>query len=128
MAVAPNGAVTLSCESPLVVDGHLEPLRRALHNLVDNAVRAASGAEIRGYRHAANDTDWVHLEIVDHGPGIPEHLASRIFDPYITGRDDGTGLGLTLVRQTIAAHGGRVWADETPGGGATLHIELPATI
>lgn len=125
-AAAPDGAVSLRCERDLIVDGHLEPLRRALHNLLDNALRAAGSAEITGRRQAGGEDATIHLAVVDHGPGIPDHLGPRIFDPYVTGRGDGTGLGLPLVRQTITAHGGRVWVEPTPGGGATFHVELPA--
>jgi signal transduction histidine kinase len=65
------------------------------------------------------------MRIVDHGPGVPEQLRERLFDPYVTGKPGGTGLGLALVKQTIEAHGGRVWHEPTPEGGATFVITLP---
>jgi signal transduction histidine kinase len=68
----------------------------------------------------------VQVEIADHGPGIPADLKPRIFEPYFTSKSDGTGLGLTLVRQTVEAHGGTIEVADTPGGGATFRIWLPA--
>ena len=62
---------------------------------------------------------------MDHGPGVPEALRERLFEPYVTGKKGGTGLGLALVRQTIEAHGGRVRHEPTPGGGATFVMTLP---
>jgi signal transduction histidine kinase len=60
----------------------------------------------------------------DHGPGIPPEVAGRIFDPYFTGKQGGTGLGLALVKQTVELHGGSVEVQPTPGGGATFVVRL----
>jgi len=66
------------------------------------------------------------VAVADHGPGIPAELRQRVFEPYFTTKQDGTGLGLALVRQTIEAHGGTLAVSETPGGGATFSIVLSA--
>ena len=58
--------------------------------------------------------------------GIPDDLRQRVFEPYFTTKQDGTGLGLALVRQTIEAHKGSITVAETPGGGATFSIVLSA--
>jgi signal transduction histidine kinase len=68
----------------------------------------------------------VLVAIRDHGPGVAPDLRDRIFEPYFTSRQEGTGLGLTMVRQTLEAHGGSVSVTETPGGGATFELRLPA--
>jgi signal transduction histidine kinase len=65
---------------------------------------------------------------VDHGPGVPAELRERVFDPYVTTKSEGTGLGLALVRQTVETHGGKVRISETPGGGATFEVTLPAVV
>src|SRR5439155_6171946 len=65
------------------------------------------------------------VTIADHGPGIPADLRQRIFEPYFTTKDDGTGLGLALVRVTLEAHRGTISVSETPGGGATFAIVFP---
>jgi signal transduction histidine kinase len=101
------------------VMGHYEPLRRAFANLLRNAAEAMQGRGGIDVRVTGDATGLV-VVIADHGPGIPEELRQRIFEPYFTTKQDGTGLGLALVRQTIEAHRGTIGVSETPGGGATF--------
>jgi signal transduction histidine kinase len=68
----------------------------------------------------------VAVSVADHGPGVPAELSARIFEPYVTTKADGTGLGLALVRQTVDAHHGTIALSETPGGGATFRLTFPA--
>jgi signal transduction histidine kinase len=107
--------------------GYYEPLRRAFANLLRNAAEAMRG---RGAIDVAVTRDGqgggVVVTIADHGPGIPDDLRQRVFEPYFTTKQDGTGLGLALVRQTIEAHSGTITVGETPGGGATFSIVLSA--
>lgn len=107
------------------VMGHYEPLRRALSNLLRNSVEATGGAGHIQVELAAND-GGVELTVRDDGPGIPPPLLARLFEPYVTGKPDGTGLGLALVRSTIEAHGGTVQARNADGGGAEFRVWLPA--
>jgi len=104
--------------------GHYEPLRRAFANLYRNAAEAMQG---RGAIDVTVTGDGAGLAvtIADHGPGIPADLRPRIFEPYFTTKDDGTGLGLALVRVTLEAHRGTISVGETPGGGATFAIVFP---
>lgn len=112
--------------SPCTMLGHYDPLRRAFANLLRNASEAMGG---RGRIEIQVDQDGRGLvvRIADHGPGIPEELRLRVFEPYFTTKRDGTGLGLALVRQTIEAHGGTITVSETPGGGATFSVVLSAS-
>ena len=65
------------------------------------------------------------ITIADSGPGIaPEHL-DRIFEPYFTTKENGTGLGLALTRRIILEHNGSIRAENSPGGGARFIIDLP---
>jgi two-component system nitrogen regulation sensor histidine kinase GlnL len=64
------------------------------------------------------------VEIVDHGPGVPPELAGRLFDPYVTGKEGGTGLGLALAKQAVEMHQGAIAVRPTPGGGATFVVQL----
>jgi len=66
----------------------------------------------------------VIVAVADHGPGIPRDQRAQVFEPYWTTKDEGTGLGLALVRQTAVAHGGTVEVRDTPGGGATFVVKL----
>ena len=104
--------------------GHYEPLRRAFANLYRNASEAMRG---RGAIDVTVTGDGAGLAvtIADHGPGIPAELRQRVFEPYYTTKDDGTGLGLALVRVTLEAHRGTISVSETPGGGATFAIVFP---
>jgi signal transduction histidine kinase len=105
--------------------GHYEPLRRAFSNLYRNAAEAMQGAGAIDVT-VSGDGAGMAITIADHGPGIPAELRQRVFEPYFTTKDDGTGLGLALVRVTLEAHRGSIAVDETAGGGATFTIVLPS--
>ncbi|HET7039112.1 MAG TPA: HAMP domain-containing sensor histidine kinase [Gemmatimonadales bacterium] len=115
--------VARNVEPGLVVEGHYEPLRRAVENLVRNAV--AFSPE-RGFTVSAQRRGpVVELTVRDFGPGVPAAMTERIFEPYVTTRAEGTGLGLTLARQTALAHGGSLTVAAPPGGGAAFTLVLP---
>jgi signal transduction histidine kinase len=101
--------------------GHYEPLRRAFANLYRNAAEAMKGTGAIDVTVTGEGTGLA-VTIADHGPGIPADLRQRVFEPYFTTKDDGTGLGLALVRNTLEAHRGSISVSETPGGGATFAI------
>jgi signal transduction histidine kinase len=69
----------------------------------------------------------VVLSVDDTGGGIPDGILEEIFNPFFTTKDVGTGLGLTLVRRIVRAHGGRVEVENHPGEGVTFHLWLPVT-
>jgi two-component system nitrogen regulation sensor histidine kinase NtrY len=108
-------------------------LRRVLTNLVENAVQAAEGAgrtpEII-LRVSSDPARGIAAMVVDdNGPGIAPAERERVFDPYITPKENGTGLGLAIVRKIVIDHGGDVTATQAPDppGGARLRVELPRT-
>ncbi|HEU4570375.1 MAG TPA: HAMP domain-containing histidine kinase [Gemmatimonadales bacterium] len=119
--------VTVRCAvapgTPHVV-GHLDPLRRAFSNVLRNAAEAQEGRGEIAVSVAPRE-DGVEVRVADRGPGIRPSDRERIFQPYVTTKKDGTGLGLALVKQTIEAHGGTVRVEENPGGGAVFHFSLP---
>jgi signal transduction histidine kinase len=106
-----------------VVHGHYDPLRRAFSNILRNAVEAC-GAEGEIEISTRPEGGGARVVIRDHGPGIPPELEERIFDPYCTGKEGGTGLGLALARQTVELHQGTIGVERTPGGGATFVVRL----
>ncbi|MDH2297493.1 cache domain-containing protein [Cobetia sp. 29-18-1] len=67
----------------------------------------------------------VEIRVIDHGAGVPEHLKSRIFTPFFTTRANGSGIGLSVSSGLITQLGGRLWLEDTPGGGATFCLWLP---
>ena len=125
--VAPTG---MSTGSPtLLVQGVSKLLRRVLRNLLENARRHAAG-DI-GMTLARMDGQAV-IRVCDRGPGVPVDLQQRIFEPFYrlpgaTERDGGVGLGLALVKSITLRHGGRVYCENRPDGGACFVVELPLT-
>jgi two-component system nitrogen regulation sensor histidine kinase NtrY len=129
--------VTRNVEPDLTVQGHYEPLRRAIENLVRNAVAFTDGRGVMITAHRTADTapegtarrsplpSAIEISVRDYGPGVSDDLKERIFEPYVTTRSGGTGLGLALVRQTIAAHGGQVTVRDAERGGAVFTVILP---
>jgi two-component system nitrogen regulation sensor histidine kinase GlnL len=119
---------TMTCRLALdpstpLLGGHYDPLRRAFSNIIRNAVEAC-GAEGELEISAGPEAGGARVAIRDHGPGIPAEIEGRIFDPYCTGKEGGTGLGLALARQTVELHRGRIGIEPTPGGGATFVVRL----
>jgi two-component system nitrogen regulation sensor histidine kinase NtrY len=123
-SVPPTMHVALALDSSLpTLPGHYDPLRRAFGNIIRNAVEAS---EARGQIDLAarSEDGMIRIEIGDHGPGVAPELASRLFDPYVTGKSGGTGLGLALAKQTIEMHQGTIAFQATPGGGATFVVRM----
>jgi signal transduction histidine kinase len=104
-------------------------LRRALRNLLENA-RRYGGDEVLLRMLPLFGGDWWRVEVCDRGPGVPESERERIFEPFyrLPGHSEqagGVGLGLSLVKQIAARHGGRVGCEDRPGGGSCFFLELP---
>jgi two-component system sensor histidine kinase KdpD len=107
---------------------HADPglLERALGNVVANAVRFSGGQPVR--IEADEVGDRVELRVIDRGPGVPAHQRPQLFEPFQRLGDtggDGVGLGLAVAAGFVTAMGGRITADETPGGGLTMTLSLP---
>lgn len=119
-------AIEVSLDVPphTVVTADREMLRRAILNLVLNAVDAMPrGGElvVTSYERRGG----LELEIADSGPGVPQENIPRLFDPFFTTKPTGTGLGLSIVNRIVEAHGGRLTVMNCPEGGAAFTIELP---
>jgi two-component system sensor kinase FixL len=67
----------------------------------------------------------VEIAVSDAGPGIPAEALAHVFDPFVTTKPNGMGMGLAISRTIIEAHGGRIWAENTDGGGAAFRFTLP---
>jgi signal transduction histidine kinase len=106
-------------------------LKQLLLNVLLNAIEAMpKGGEltIRIARRQSLEGHMLALEIKDTGPGIPDHLLEQIFDPFVTTKPQGSGLGLSICQGIIEAHRGTIVArNNTGGSGATIIIGLPIT-
>ena len=138
-AVEPSRPVVAAIDPGLVVTGDEDRLRQVVGNLLNNVrTHTPPGTPVEIVLAPAADDDpmtgpTVELRVVDHGPGVPPENAALIFDRFYradAGRSresGGTGLGLAIVTSIVGAHGGRLWHEATPGGGATFGVRLPLT-
>lgn len=122
-AAAVKGDVTIDvARAPRTWSLDAGRMREVIVNLVDNAV--AAGEPVTVEVSAAGGK--LVIEVCDRGPGIAEEDRAKIFEPFFTGKTQGTGLGLAVVRRTIELHGGSVEALDNSGGGARFRVEIPS--
>lgn len=101
-------------------------LQQVILNLMRNAIEAMQGLERRDLLISAqNNADgMVEIRVADSGPGIREDIAARLFEPFTSSKSEGMGVGLSVSRTIIEAHGGRIWHSANPDGGAVFHLSL----
>jgi signal transduction histidine kinase len=115
----------LTCLGAVAV--HTNTLRRAVLNLVQNALDAmAPGGTVTLVGHST--ATEVRLRVHDTGGGIPAERLAQIFEPLYTTKPGGTGLGLHIVQEVVAAHGGQVTVESVAGQGTTFTITLPRAL
>lgn len=105
-------------------------LQQVLLNLILNGCEAMAGTRGPGRQlvvTASTESKLVQLSVRDFGTGIAPELMGRLFEPFVTTKSDGLGLGLSISRTIVTAHGGRLWAENHADGGATLHFVVPST-
>jgi PAS domain S-box-containing protein len=104
-------------------------LQQVLFNLLRNAMEAinAGNGDKRelAIRASRNGENGVEIAVSDSGAGIPPEVADRLFEPFVTSKAHGMGIGLSISRSIIDAHGGRIWATANSDQGTTFHIKLP---
>jgi signal transduction histidine kinase len=108
-------------------------LKQMVFNLVDNAIKYSlpGGAVTVSLRQ---EQDELLLTVADTGSGVPPEYREKIFERFYrvdkarSREQGGTGLGLAIVKEIVARHGGKVWAEDTPGGGATFMVSLPLAL
>jgi two-component system sensor kinase FixL len=122
-------ASTDLAEALPAVSGDRNQLLQVLLNFVINGCDAMDGQEVHRQlllRTRATAQGNIEISVADRGAGIPLADLERIFEPFVTTKSHGLGLGLAICRSIVAAHGGRLWATNNADRGATLHCELPA--
>ena len=108
------------------IEGERAQLRQVMWNLLSNAADATSeGGAIMVVLESDSVAGQAILKVQDSGPGIPPELRDRIFEPFTTTKERGTGIGLSLVLSVIEAHDGTIEVDSSPGTGTLFTIRLP---
>ena len=101
-------------------------MQQVLLNLLRNAAEAVADQERRDIALLAEAMgDTVRVSIVDNGPGLPEEVNARLFQPFVSTKKTGMGVGLSICQSIVAAHNGRIWADANPDGGTIFSLALP---
>jgi signal transduction histidine kinase len=132
------GMASLGDVSELVIDTRYQPaatsafcdrvqIEQVVFNLVHNAVEAMAGNAPCVLTVASELTPegLIQISIADNGPGLPSTVRAKLFEPFITTKSSGLGVGLSICRVIIEAHGGRLWAEDNPGGGTIFRFTLP---
>ena len=119
--------ITVRHDPMAVVHGNIGQLREVFSNLLLNAAQAMDGKGQIDVRTQRSDEGRVDVAVIDGGPGIAPEVAPRIFEAFFTTKPGGggTGLGLAISQQILAEHGGRLWFENNPEGGAAFHVDLP---
>ncbi len=124
-AAAVRTDIAPGCRLPVLGDRLL--LSRALHNLIVNAREAGATGSVVEVRASA-DAGQAIVAVLDRGAGVSESVRTRAFEPYVSTKARGSGLGLALVRDIAMQHGGTVTLDPREGGGACARLSLPLRV
>jgi len=147
-ARAEGQCVQILCDltdRPLMIEADHEQLRQLFLNLLCNAlatlpqggsiwITAVESGPAPGLNEAplsqeytTQSMSWIPIIIADTGPGVPKDLGDRIFEPYVSTKDTGIGLGLAICRRIVHSHGGDIVASNSPEGGAAFTVRLPTS-
>jgi signal transduction histidine kinase len=113
-------------DQPVTVNADAEQLRQVLLNLVLNAFDAVGHNGTVTMDVVPQSNGQALLQVADSGPGIPDSIRERLFEPFVSSKESGTGLGLTICRRIVEQHGGTIDASNRPEGGAVFSVRLPA--
>lgn len=106
------------------------PIQQVVVNLVRNAVDAMDGSPRRELRVTSQrgEANMAVLSVADSGPGVSAAAGERLFQPFVTTKSDGMGVGLSISRTIVEAHGGRIWTEPNAEGGAVFNFTMPLAL
>jgi two-component system, sporulation sensor kinase E len=107
-----------------VLEVDQDQLKQAFYNIVKNSSEAMKQGGLLKIRTGA-DSEWVNIRFADTGGGMTQEAMARIFEPYFTTKQSGSGLGLMITQRIVRAHGGEVVIESDPGNGLKITIRLP---
>ncbi len=116
----------IEADPTVVVNGRANELTQVLLNLLVNALQATPAGGTVRVTAARDASGQVVMAVSDTGEGIPGDLIARILEPFVTSKDDGVGLGLTVSNRIVEMHGGTLEVVSEPGNGATFTVRLPS--
>ncbi|MDO9361860.1 MAG: PAS domain S-box protein [Sphingopyxis sp.] len=132
-ALALVGAAAKGVHTTIALDPGCDPvlvenvqIQQVLVNLIRNAIEAMAGSARRELHitSAPDESETVRITVTDTGEGIAAEMLPRLFEAFETSKEDGMGLGLSISRTIVEAHGGRIWAEARPEGGTAFHFTL----
>jgi two-component system OmpR family sensor kinase len=138
-AFDPEREVTVQAMSPgepptaVIITAEENKIRQLISNLMGNALRFTEPGSPLEIAVGRDESGNGVIEVIDHGDGIPPQVREKIFERFWRADSSraretgGSGLGLAIVASIVAAHEGSIVVDETPGGGATFRVSLPAS-
>lgn len=126
-------------EQIVQIDADAAQIRQVLLNLLLNALEASTEGDTISVRLCCEpdggcadgngggpaECGWVRIEVADRGPGLPAEIGQRIFEPFVSTKEAGTGLGLPICKRIVEDHGGEILAKDRQGGGALFVVRLP---
>jgi two-component system sensor kinase FixL len=133
-ALALVGSREHGIEVQVLLDRHADTIfvdrvqiQQVLTNLIRNAIDAMLAGPVRSLivRTDAGPDDLVTISVEDTGTGITDEVAQQLFQPFVTTKETGMGIGLSICRNIIEAHGGRIWFEPRPGGGTIFRFTVP---
>jgi signal transduction histidine kinase len=128
-AFAVNASISSSiAPTPLPVKANVVQLHQAFMSLIANAMDAMSDTSVDQrmvFVATERMANSAKVSVFDKGPGVPPDKLKEIFSPFYSTKKDRMGMGLSIARTIVEAHGGQIWAENVPTGGAVFHISLP---